>query len=430
MHDWLERLISHVKKKPCIVVRIDEEQYEYLQTYSKGFTTFTIAKDHSLFSDTKVPTVCLISTCKRCWLSDSGEDEDELYVGVIQSKTRVSTFETRIKINRTVKITPNSERCLLELLNPTFKNLLVKKLNNELFCTSLSSKLSGEIIKVLAQDQYNESAFRAIAESLTNSTTFCSKLAIQTDAVEMALGAFGIGKEENAKYVECDPKKPSALNRIWVMEDTIIQHDARSFPEYNLTKSEITGRATFEKGNDKLEIITANRLPLEQALGVDLIYVNLSKQNVVMVQYKMLEGNQNDDWAYRPDTSLRKEIERMKVFSNKHFPETSEYRFNPNAFYLKFVKRDASVKNGSIIVPLEHYEKILDSPEHHGTRGGIIISYNKLEGRYLRPTAFFNLIQSGYIGSYAKNTEHLKILIEEILNGNKSMVTAIQSTIT
>jgi len=76
-------------------------------------------------------------------------------------------------------------------------------------------------------------------------------------------------------------------------------------------------------------------------LGIDLIYINAIKQNVVMVQYKMLEPcphNGETDWIYRPDLQLAKEIARMKRFSHSHPPETLEYRINPQVYYLKFVK--------------------------------------------------------------------------------------------
>jgi len=56
-----------------------------------------------------------------------------------------------------------------------------------------------------------------------------------------------------------------------------------------------------------LEVFTANRRELEHCFGVDLIYVNLTKQNVVMLQYKMLEpsskSDDQTDWVYRPDGS-------------------------------------------------------------------------------------------------------------------------------
>ena len=73
------------------------------------------------------------------------------------------------------------------------------------------------------------------------------------------------------------------------------------FPTIELTDSDITGRAVFEKGRERLEVFTANRRPLEKIFGVDLIHLNTTSQNIVMVQYKMLEPDKckdhDSDWV-------------------------------------------------------------------------------------------------------------------------------------
>ena len=45
----------------------------------------------------------------------------------------------------------------------------------------------------------------------------------------------------------------------------------------------------------------------------------------------------------------------------------------------------------------------------------------------MRGMACLDLIRSGYIGSHAEMTEHLKTLIKEILDGNRAVIAAIQS---
>ena len=157
---------------------------------------------------------------------------------------------------------------------------------------------------------------------------------------------------------------------------------------------------------EKLEVYTANRLPLEHVFGVDLIYLNVTRQSIVMLQYKMLErdGRQEGgkDWIYRPDTQLDSEIGRMRQFSIQHAPGRSEYRLNPQVFHLKFVKRGGALKDAAIITPLDHFERLRTDPDCRGPRGGVRISFNGLAGRYLRQTAFLDLLRSGYIGAHAR----------------------------
>ena len=53
----------------------------------------------------------------------------------------------------------------------------------------------------------------------------------------------------------------------------------------------VTGLAVFKNGNERLDVYTANKGPLEKMLGVDLIYMNETVGNTVMVQYKPPQEN-------------------------------------------------------------------------------------------------------------------------------------------
>ncbi len=57
------------------------------------------------------------------------------------------------------------------------------------------------------------------------------------------------------------------------------------------------------------------------------------------------------------------------------------------------------------------------------------MSYNSLEGRYLRQGPFLDLIRSGYIGAHAETTKDLEVLVKEILQSNWAVVAAIQQLI-
>ena len=94
---------------------------------------------------------------------------------------------------------------------------------------------------------------------------------------------------------------------------------------------------------------------------------------------------------------------------------------------MKFVRRDASLGKSPATIPIDHLEALRNDPACTGPRGAFRISFNALDGRYLRQTTFFDLIRSGYIGAYARTTESLEILIEEILKGNRAVVAAVAS---
>ena len=179
-----------------------------------------------------------------------------------------------------------------------------------------------------------------------------------------------------------------------------------------------------------LEVYTANRRPLEKVFGVDLIYLNAIRQNIVMLQYKMLERTahgKEEDWIYRPDGNLDSEIERMRKFQREQRPGPYEYRLNGQVFYLRFLKRDGLLKSAGITMPIDHFERLRADPACRGPRGGFRISFESLDGRYLRQTGFLDLVRSGYIGAHAETTEHLKSLVKAVVEGDRAVVAAIQS---
>src|SRR5690606_5813853 len=96
----------------------------------------------------------------------------------------------------------------------------------------------------------------------------------------------------------------------------------------------------------------------------------------------------------------------------------------------KFVKRDGSLKNGGIVIPLKHYEVLREDPSCRGPRGGLRISYESLSGRYLRANAFVNLLHSGYIGAHADATIHLRTLIDGVVKNDRAVVAALQRPVT
>lgn len=456
---WLVTLRQHVESKPCILLRLDESDSESLRASRCGFSEFTLARSHELLSDIKTPAVCLIFETPSSWTRPEDVDA-HAYIGLVSSRSAVTTLDTRIKIKRAVRIEPATEEGLLNLLGTSANaGQLRKKLELIAPVVVLSPKLSSALINSMATIPANQGPMRTVTESLHVPQRYTNSSALQEDALQTALKAFGLSASDRAEHVELIEGRPTALARVPILEDAVVEHsylsarkdavlmvqrtpviedsviekDARSVPGYTLTSSDLTGRAVFKKGHERLEVFTANRRDLEHVFGVDLIYLNLTKKNIVMVQYKMLEPNRRDgepvDWLYRPESTLAKEIARMKHFAKQHAPGPLEYRLNPQVFYLKFVKRDGALSNGGIVTPIDHYEQLLADPVCRGPRNAVRISYESLRGRYMRQGAFLDLIQSGYIGAHAATTDYLNTLVQAVLDGNRAVITAVQSSL-
>jgi len=424
---WLSILKDFAEKHPIVLLRFSEAEWRDLVSSRKGVNEFTVARPHSPISDAKVPSPCL--------MLGSIESDEEICFGLMSSRSPVTTLQTRIKVSRSIQIEPSTVVGLAALVTeaPYAKTLAARVRRSE-SVTLLSPKLSRHLIERLATIQSNKGGMRAVAESLSAPKRFRGNLALQEDAVQTALAAFGLADSDRAAKLELVEGKVSALGRVGIMEDSVVEHDARSVPGYSLVESDVTGRALFQKGGEQLEVFTANRRELEHCFGVDLIYVNLTKQNIVMLQYKMLQpdGKRDDnltDWIYRPDGQLDTEISRMKAFATAHAPGAKEFRLSPQIFYFKFVKRDALLGSGGIIMPLDHFEKVKKDRSFKGPRKGLRLSYNTLNGSYLRQTPFLDLVRCGYIGAHARTSTDLRVLIKAILEGNKAVVAAVQQKI-
>ncbi|WP_243311665.1 hypothetical protein [Fundidesulfovibrio agrisoli] len=421
--DWVDGLGRYVEKKPLTILGFTQGEWLALTSSRRGRSEFTFAREHVEFELLKPQSLCLL-------MGASEDGESRLYIGQVHSKKAITTIQTRIKITNHARLWPNSLREIEGLLTKTIHIAKFKGIIADLGagCRTLTPKLGRHIIEVLANIDRNASPLNGAYLSIAPPDNRPPNYGFQKNAISTALKIFGLPANSEAYKLDIANQSESALSRVSILEDAVIEHEARFVDGYDLIGSDVTGRAVFLGNDGKLEVYTANRRELEHCLGVDLIYLNITKKNIVMLQYKMLEysGKDDDDWIYRPDAQLDKEIRRMKVFSQTNTPLPQEYRINPAVFFLKFVKRDAYSQGGSMITPLDHYEQIVQSPECKGPRGGIRISYKSLSGRYLRPGAFMDLVGSGYIGAYAETTAGFKALIDAVLVDNQAVVAAIQ----
>jgi len=421
------KIAQWVEKKPLILIRFDKAFSESLLNARQGFEHLTIVKPHSVFQNFKLPTICLLEI--------QDYDATKCYLATATRKTAVSTFDSRLTIKKLRSVVPSSLRELKERVTDTrMKRLLNDRLPSAGEFSSLSPKLSAHLIYLLAQESENHASLEVALSQLPKLRRIPHINWAQEDAIHSAMAAFGLRANETPVEVVLKRGGSSGLSLIGshLYEDNIIHTDASRLPGFDLVATDITGRAVFEKRDERLVIYTANKLPLEKMLGVDLIYINETRGNTVMVQYKMLEEaksqNGNQDWQFRPDEQLRDEIARMRLPA--FHGEVKDYRLERNPFFFKFVKRKVvDDSHQSFVVSLDHLNQILASPEARGPKGGIRVSYEALDGTYLRETDMISLIRSGYVGTYRAETKALATIISEVVKGNKALVLAWQSKV-
>src|SRR5437667_7127812 len=143
-------------------------------------------------------------------------------------------------------------------------------------------------------------------------------LAVQKETVVTALKIAGIGTEE---LLEWSPRQGTTrsflegLPDAYVREDAVLATDFSSMPGFEALKTLPIAVKVFQKKSNpavRLKVIMANRLPLEQQTGADLIYYNEAYQSFVLVQYKSMEhGSKGPEFRWQPNDKLADEISRM-----------------------------------------------------------------------------------------------------------------------
>lgn len=407
-----------------MLFRFSESEWESLRNSRRGTNAFTFARTHESLHDVRPNIACLL-TRNEHWRNA------EMHFGLLESRGAVTTLETRLKIATAQPIEPSSETEILGLVTDnSLKAILRSRLESKETVVRLSPAVSVHLIEKLAETPSNRRILRAVVENLQSLGRYSSNIGLQKDAVDLSRKACGLSAGAVASVLDVGDGQETALAGYRIHEDAVIEHDTRVISGFGLSKSDLTGRAIFRKDSEMLEVITANRRPLENALGIDLIYLNAIKQNIVMVQYKMLESSrtaEQTDWLYRPDKQLEEEISRMKRFSNSHVPGPLEYRINPQVYYLRFVRRDAELGRQAVTMPIDHFKTLRNDPECKGPKGAFRISYDTLGGRYLRQEGFLDLLRSGYIGAYAQEAGDLTNLIQNIIRNDRAVVAAKQS---
>jgi hypothetical protein len=370
-----------------------------------------------------------------------GGDTSNLRLGFIRSKQATASLDTRIVFDLVRPIVPGSLKVLLSGIDDRSLRAGIRKLSRNPIGFQGISKILGErIVRLVAASRKNAPVLQRIFAELDRPTKYQDARALQNNAVELAIKAFG-GADGASEVVL--PGGNTAIGAVRVLEDAVIEHDARWMPGWRLNASDLTGKATFRRRNQQLEVFTANKRPLEKLFGVDLIYLNRSRGAIVMVQYKMMEpvdANESSrkslglgskktgdpEWTVRIDSQFKDEMKRMETF-DRDLDKSGSYRLNSGAFFFKLVRRQSKIQSTGIVVSLGHLRKLIAEGSAAGNRGGLSLSYGRLDGHYLRSDPFADLISSGYIGTRGATTRHLETLIKATLSEGRAVVAAIQT---
>jgi hypothetical protein len=271
-------------------------------------------------------------------------------------------------------------------------------------------------------------------------------LAQQKEAVLTALSIAGIDRNTVQEWMPSDDTPVSFLDglpSVRLREDPMVVNDLQRLPGFEVIKTYPYGAAIFESeaSSERLTVILANRLPLEEQTGADLIYFNETYQSFVMVQYKAMERAERRSgvplYLYRlPDAQLREEISRMDTVLGRLKTCTPNmdvggFRLTENPFFLKLCPRlvfnpdDVGLVPG-MYLPLDYWRLLEADPGIKGPKGGLRITYENAK-RHLDNTSFTTVVSKAWVGTTPSQSQVLQDVIRETLKTGKAVAIAIKA---
>lgn len=266
-------------------------------------------------------------------------------------------------------------------------------------------------------------------------------LAQQQQAILTALSIAGLDRTELQKWSPPDQGPPASfldgLPTARLREDPMVVNDLTKVPGFDLIKTLPYNAAIFESESERLTIVLANRLPLEEQTGTDLVYFNETYQSFVMVQYKAMERDNDEGALFRlPSPQLDEEIQRMDKLlgalqlcaPNNH---RDGFRLCENPFFLKLCPRivfqpdDVSLVPG-MYLPLDYWKVLVSHPALRGPKGGARVTYQNA-GRHFDNTEFVRLVAKAWVGTNSNQSSVLKEVIRQVIETGKAVAIAVKA---
>lgn len=228
------------------------------------------------------------------------------------------------------------------------------------------------------------------------------------------------------------PEGRAAEDKVRAHEDQLIGQDMRTMLGLLTEATAHVNWRAFNQYGRTLLIANANREPAEEVLGADIIYYNITRGSLVLVQYKKLDAATNGRYYPNSDKNLDKELRRMRALDRyvaSKRRSADEFRLLSSPSWLKichplpYVPRSNDMIHG-IYLARGHFEQLRNDPRLKGKNGGISFSYKTVPS-YLDNTMFTKLVETGLIGTAGVSTDLVHQQIVRSFTGKKALALGV-----
>jgi len=263
------------------------------------------------------------------------------------------------------------------------------------------------------------------------------RLFCQRDAVGVALDLAGIPRASTfsqiAQAVTGDTPLLDALCGS-PTERIVLSHDVRAFDGFAPIGAMSDHKCSFRYGEVSLDVYNVDVRRGERVLGVDLVYYNHRFASFVLVQYKMMEGDE-ETWSYVRDAQCIEEEARMDEsladFGRLQCNGTPDaFRLSANPFFFKLCKRDRSLLldtsalTQGLYLHLDYW-KALHGPFGDASQG---IGFGNAE-RWICKTDFVNFVSRGWVGTRAVTAQWLIPYLERAKARGRSTIVGVSKSL-
>lgn len=267
-------------------------------------------------------------------------------------------------------------------------------------------------------------------------------LAFQKESLTAALDVAGLSSEPVLGW--SPGEEPTSfldgLEQTYAREDVMLHADLTSLPGFSaLKEAPFLAAKTFGDDSNpfnRVTVVMANRLRLEEQTGADLIYYNETYKSFVLVQYKAF-AKQTDkhEFRWKAGDQFEKELGRMDEFLEelaKADPDTDPdgFRLTANPFFLKFCPRvifnpdDKGLFPG-LYLPHGLWKMLASSGRLKGEAGGNLLTYENV-GRRVSNTDFVILLRGAWVGTTINQSTSLERLIRQVLQTGRTVTFAVK----
>ncbi len=417
-----------------IVIRLTKDQESVFRDalYEQDFFAEAVNKfDHSRSS----PLICFVVDTNGT-ITHIARGRRGMNAGTGQSRLNlndIQAMQTTLNIADIIDGVPKKNR---KPVQDRFQNggLLTPRAFEEVI--DLVARLAPETRPSL--DRFSKSTRQRVSELSSEAR---GTLAYQKESIATALHMAGMDREPLAHWtLETDGEPKSFLEGLpqaRLREDPMVVHDMMHVPGYEfLDKVAIASAAVFEDGDNRLTVVLANRLPLEEQTGCDLIYYNETFNAFVMVQYKAMEPDDKEGSIFRfPETQLTAEIARMDTFLEELAKvgtsnDVKDFRLNSDPFFLKFCPRiqfdpDSTGVTKGMCIPLSYWKRLEVDKSLMGPKGGRRLAYSNV-GRYFDNTSFATMIKGAWVGTTIPQSKLLEDWMRDVISSGRSVTFAVK----